>query len=264
MGDMQPLEYKNIGSEEHLTFDSIRRLVLNELSELSEREARKHIEDCFRCKSIFDSLATPSEVRKGYSYKRNTLTLIGGVLSVILLIAFVGSFLYFGGASKIKDEKRAESPYLTDMVEKSNESEEKEEVAPVIEALDTLSQISDEPDVEAPVAPNKQFDNYIETEQAQPRIKLRGIYGKITGNGQPLPGVTVMVPGSNTAKVSDPGGKYYIQVPRNTSSLLFIYQGRQLVKPLDPDSRRLDIYLKTEEMSYPEPTASESEAADTF
>jgi hypothetical protein len=262
MGNMQPLEYKNIGSEEHLTFDSIRRLVLNELSDLSEREARKHIEECFRCKGIYDSLATPSEIRKGYSYKKNTLTLIGGVVTVILLIGLAGSFLYFGGSSKGMKEKRAESGYLPNIVEEAKKSEIRQEIAPVMEAIDTLSQISDEPEVETPVAPNKLFDNYIEAEQAQPRIKLRGIYGKITGNGKPLPGVTVMIPGSSTAKITDPGGKYYIQVPQNTRSLVFIYQGRQLVKRLDPNSRRLDIYLRTEEMSFPEPGSSETESAD--
>ena len=155
----------------------------------------------------------------------------------------------------------------TETADQSNNNETSPEpegqvVAPVLEAIDTLSQINDEPEVEAPVAPNKQFDSYIETEQSQPHLRLWGIYGKITGNGQPLAGVTVMVPGSSTARVSDQGGKYYIQVPRNTRELVFIYQGRQLVKELDPDSRRLDIHLKMNEMTYPEPESSKSGDSD--
>ena len=51
MGDMQPLEYKNIGSEEHLTFDSIRRLVLNQLSDSSDHN--KGDEDSTDPKRLF-------------------------------------------------------------------------------------------------------------------------------------------------------------------------------------------------------------------
>ena len=105
---------------------------------------------------------------------------------------------------------------------------------------------------------NKQFDEYIEKEQTQNRVKLRGIYGKITANGKPLPGVTVIVPGSRSGRVSDAGGKYYIQVPRGANSLLFIYQGKQLRKPLDDDKRRLDINLKLESLPFPESADSET------
>ena len=263
MGDMQPLEYKNIGSEEHLTFDSIRRLVLKQLTELSEREAKKHIEECHRCEGIFVSLTRPSEIRKDYSNRRNNVTLIGGVTAVLLLILIAGSFLYFGGSSKGMTRSVNKAANSTDTNESVPDTEI-QEVAPVLEAIDTLAQLSEEPAVESPTSPDKQFDTYIETEQSQPRIKLRGIYGKITGNGEPLPGVTVMVPGSNTARISDPGGKYYIQVPRNTRRLVFIYQGRQLVKELDPSDRRLDIHLKTEEMTYPPSESSNNEGVESI
>ena len=261
MGDMQPLEYKNIGGEEHLTFDSIRRLALRQLTELSEREAKKHIEDCPRCNGIHTSLARPSEIRKDFSNKRNNLTLIGGVAAVVLLILLAGSFLYYGGSSK--GGAVISAPEISANPDLPEEVLEIQEVAPVLEAIDTIAQLSEEPAVESPTAPDKQFDTYIEKEQSQPRIKLRGIYGKITGNGEPLPGVTVKVPGSSSARVSDTGGKYYIQVPRNTRRLVFIYQGRQLVKDLDPSDRRLDIHLKTDELAFPPSESSNNETIDT-
>jgi len=246
------LEYKNIGSDRHLTFDSIRRLVLHELSDLSKREAKKHIDECYRCKSIHESLASPSEIIKDHSQNRNNTIMIGGVLLVVALIGLAASFLYFGSLSKAPEANVVESASGLQDILAANETESSELVAPILEAIDTLSQINDEPAVTDSLTASKQFDDYIEKELEQPTIKLRGIYGKITGDGQPLPGVTIMVPGSKKARISDAGGKYYIQVPRNTRSLVFIYQGRQLVKRLDPQSRRLDIHLKTKSMAYPD------------
>ncbi len=251
---MQPLEYKNIGGEEHLTFDSIRRLVLHELSDLSEREAKTHIDNCSRCQGIYASLANPGEIRQSTGNNYVFRPMIMGLLLVLLLMVTAASILYFGSESATSEET-TESPEVAvinpDPVPEVSEQEES--VAPVIEAIDTLAQISEEPDIAPPIPTNKQFDEYIEKEQSEPRIRLRGIYGKITADGQPLPGVSVMVPGTRSGRVSDEGGKYYIQVPRNTRSLIFIYRGKQLVKDLDPDSRRLDIYLKSESFSYPEP-----------
>lgn len=260
---MQPLEYKNIGNEEHLTFDSIRRLVLNELSEPSERDAKQHIYQCYRCKSIHESLTSPSAIRKDHSQNLNITKMVAGILLVVALMGFAAAFLYFGSTSAVREQSTAVAEPGPPESTEPDQSESSEQVAPVLEAIDTLSQINDEPAVVDPLATDKQFDSYIETEQGTPIVKLRGIYGKITGDGQPLPGVTIMVPGSRTARVSDAGGKYYIQVPRNTSSLVFIYQGRQLVKPLQPGSRRLDIHLKTENMTYPERKAPDPDANPT-
>jgi len=262
MGDMQLLEYKTIGSENHLTFDSIRRLVMHELSDLSQRDARKHIDACNRCKSIHDCLATPSEIRKGHSQNRNTTTMISGVLLVVVLMGLAASFLYFGSSSKEMESYVVD--YISELQEitEPNEMESRDQAAPVLKAIDTLSQINDEPVITDSLT-TKQFDHYIEKEQALPSVRLRGIYGKITGNGQPLPGVTIMVSGSNKARVSDAGGKYYIQVPRNTRSLVFIYQGRQLVKRLEPQSRRLDIHLMIENMDYPDRKTTNPDSSTT-
>jgi len=257
---MQPLEYKNIGSEEHLTFDSIRRLVLNELSDLSEREAKKHIDECYRCKGIHESLVSPNNIRKNTGQKRNVLIMIGGGKLVLILIGLAASFLYYGSESSSLEEKVV-GPTPEIEVSKQPVLTDSKEIAPVLEAIDTLSQINDEPDIADPLATNKQFDDYIENEQKRPTVRLRGVYGRITLGGKPLPGVTVMVPGSSQAKISDPAGKYYIQVPRHARSLVFIYQGKQLVKELDPNSRRLDVHLKASDMAYPEPNATSPDAS---
>lgn len=253
---MQPLEYKLIGSEEHLTFDSIRRTVLHELSDLSEREAKKHIEICERCNDIRRSLESPSEVREQYAPKRRVSPMLVGILSVFLLIGLAASVLYFGAESK-SPEKVAQA-FTPPSLDPPGAGEGGETAATVIEAIDTLAQISEEPAIETPLPTNKQFDEYIEKEQIRPRVKLKGIYGKITADGQPLSGVTVMVPGSKSGRISDDGGKYYIQVPDHARSLLFIYHGKQLVKPLNPDSRRLDLNLKPESLPYPEQSNSET------
>jgi hypothetical protein len=111
-----------------------------------------------------------------------------------------------------------------------------------------VTRTNEEPVAEPELPTNKQFDQYIEKEQREPQVRLRGIYGEITADGTPLPGVTVKVPGSGPGRVTDEDGKYYIQVPRDTKSLLFIYRGKQLTKELDPDRRRLDIRLRSESL----------------
>ncbi len=235
---------------------------MHELSELSEREALKHIETCSRCREIYLSLAKPDEIRQSYSKRPVVRPMIVGLLLVFAVVVAATSFLYFGSESKPVDNVMVDAPIsLGSEIDEFSEGEVsmEKEVAPILEAIDTLSQINEEPEENPPLPTNKQFDQYIEKEQVQPRIKLRGIYGKITADGQPLSGVTVRVPGSNSGRISDDGGKYYIQVPRNTKTLLFIYQGKQLVKNLDPDSRRLDIYLKSESLSFPESQEPENQ-----
>jgi len=257
---MQPLEYKNIGSEEHLTFDSIRRLALHELSELSEREAKNHIEECERCKGIYASLITPNEIRQQNAPVAKVSPMLVGIVSVFVLIGLAASVLYFGAESKAPEKVAQANPETSTTSSEIAEEPEVTPVAPIIEAIDTLAQVSEEPEVEPSLPTNKQFDEYIEKEQTQTRVKLKGIYGKITADGKPLPGVTVLVPGSRSGRVSDTGGKYYIQVPRNANALLFIYQGKQLLKDLDPDKRRLDLNLKSESLDYPETNDVETPA----
>jgi hypothetical protein len=263
---MQPLEYKYIGNEEHLTFDSIRRMVLHQLSDQSEREAKKHIGQCVRCKGIHQSLVAPAEVRKQHLPNRKISPALVGILLVFILIGLATSVLYFGAELKAP-EKVAQifTPEINKPIESNDEEivaylEDTETVDPVIESNDTPAQIAQKTEVLAALPTNKQFDEYIEKKQTQPLEKLRGIYGKITADGKPLPGVTVMVPGSKSGRVSDEGGKYYIQIPRSAQALLFIYQGKQLLKPLDPSQRSLNINLNPESLAYPEPAKQETPA----
>ena len=83
---MQPLEYKNIAGEEHLTFHSIRRLVHKELSELSAREAQKHVDSCTRCQGIYTSLTSPDQVIESRGHKYVVRPMIMGLLLVVLLV----------------------------------------------------------------------------------------------------------------------------------------------------------------------------------
>ena len=249
---MRPLEYKYIGEERHLTYDSIRRLVLKELSNLGEAEALEHISQCPRCRSIQHSLAYPAESRKSsLSYQIPKVWWIAALL--VSLTGMVLAAVYF-----LKDQSQPVSEVMEmevppgDLGTVDELPDQTEEVAPVLEAIDTMSEITDEPPtLPDPVSPNKKFDDYIEQPKNQVQNRLRGIYGKITNDGQPVSGVTVMTPGSNTARISDHNGKYYIQVSTRTKSLIFIYQGKQVVKSIDPNSRRLDLQLNIEEMSYP-------------
>jgi|GEM_PF-2256929 len=256
MWDMQPLEYKEIGGEEHLTFDCIRRLVLNQLSELSEREAKKHIEKCTRCQGIHTSLVKPDEIRQSNSQNVLIGPMVLGLGLVVVLIGVAASILYFGGKSKPTEEKIADfsSSQETDIPETPEVEGNRE---PIVEINDTLNLINEKPAEESGLQTNKQFDRYIENGQSQPRVRLRGIYGEITADGSPLSGVTVKVPGSGSGRVTDEDGKYYIQVPIDTKSLLFIYQGKQLTKDLDPNHRRLDIRLKSESLTYPDSRETE-------
>ncbi len=136
---MQPLEYKNIGSEEHLTFDSIRRLVRHELSEQSEVEAVKHIEDCERCQGIFQSLTAPHEVRQQNIQQRKFNPFLAGILSVLVLIGLAASVLFFGAESKAPEKIAKFNP--TSPIEVEKIPDEVENAAPVIEAIDTIAQV---------------------------------------------------------------------------------------------------------------------------
>jgi hypothetical protein len=98
----------------------------------------------------------------------------------------------------------------------------------------------------------KSIHPYQKSAQKNHPIKSNQIHGLITANDQPLQGVTVMVPDSKTARVSNADGKYFIQVPDSTTVLVFIYQGKQLLKELDVITGRMDINLTPENMEYAE------------
>lgn len=141
-----------------------------------------------------------------------------------------------------KDRGTKQIPNYSTATEPGIDSKSRVE-ANALKHSDTLTVVSSKTKVESASSSSNHSGANLETQQVQ-KNKLRGIYGKIMANGKPLKGVTIMVPGSRIAKVSNSEGKYYIQVPTNIDSLKFIYRGKQLVKELDSTSRERDLYLK--------------------
>ena len=256
---MPPLRYKYIGSEQHLTFDSIRRLVIHQLSNLDRRRAWSHIEQCNRCRSIHESLARPEKVIKRRSSSSYGSKLLIGALLIAGLIALpisweqVASYtnvscedistIYSWGLLKIQRNKLSTlNPQPPNVTSDYNFKKY------AFNAFENTIE---------PVAGNYPFQHYGRTvissnQQRNPQIDFNEIQGVITMDDKPLQGVTIMVPSSKTAKISNADGKYQIQVPHNTVSLLFIYQGKQLSKILDTTDGTLDINLSIDSMKYPE------------
>ena len=241
---MPLLLFKYIGSELHLTFDSIRRLVLHQLSPHDRRKALNHIEDCYRCRSIYESLAKPQIVMKRRSRKRHAPILLLGVLVIIgLSVSYLKienftnlssddlSKFYSWGLMKIKNEELSILPLQPPSVRLSEQLETN-----VANSL--LKSI--EPHYET-----------VAVTKVQP-VRSNEIHGIITSNDEPLQGVTIMVPDSKTARVSNVDGTYMIQVPDSAERLVFIYKGKHLSKELHTMQGRLDINLTTENMRYPE------------
>ncbi|WP_010522789.1 mucoidy inhibitor MuiA family protein [Aquimarina agarivorans] len=54
---------------------------------------------------------------------------------------------------------------------------------------------------------------------------VKNIKGTVTGNGYPLPGVTVTIPGTSNSAVTDFNGNYAISVPSNSKIITFDYVG---------------------------------------
>jgi hypothetical protein len=56
--------------------------------------------------------------------------------------------------------------------------------------------------------------------------QTRNITGKITGEtGEGLPGVTVLVKGTNTGTTTDPNGSYALQLPAGANTLVISFVG---------------------------------------
>lgn len=264
---MQLLEFKRIGKEKHLTFESIQRFVFDEYSDFSEAKARQHLTECSRCYGIYESLVRPGKVRDKRSSSRIGARMLSSALLILGLGGIVGGFLYFEGTSDLNFKN------MSELVVTALQRMEKGTIAkltalsPKLEPLDDFNVNKPDhrlKDLDSPApVENKpevgEVSGRSKSSKSQPRIQeanqpngLREIYGKITTEGAALQGVTVMVPGGSTAKVSDSTGQYYIQVPEGIASLVFIYRGKQTVKELDPASRKRDVNLNIEDMIYPE------------
>ena len=310
---MPRLKYIIIGDEEHLTFECIRRLALRQLSKSDELKARKHLNRCSRCKSIYDSFVIPATVKKRMSRRKTVSRVLTKVFLFFLMVGAASIFMSYEGVmdlnieavtkdwnieevtkdwnieevtkdwnieevtkdwnieevtelSRLYIHRLLNQSKITKLTPNPPETEISQDfiawASPGLTTIDTKARITDKSTIKAfNKTPNKvdqmqHFDIINEGEKDQ--LTLRGIYGTISADGDPMKGVTVMVPGGKMAKVSDANGKYYIQISETANELLFIYQGKQLIKSLNPESSQLDIQLQMENMSYPDieyPTA---------
>ncbi len=73
-----------------------------------------------------------------------------------------------------------------------------------------------------------------------------GITGKVVEekNGEPLPGVTVKIKGTNIAVITDIDGSYKIAVPNTEATLLFTYLGFEEVEKRVGNDKIINISLK--------------------
>ena len=81
-----------------------------------------------------------------------------------------------------------------------------------------------------------------EEQQAQ-----KTVTGKVTdGNGAPIPGVTVLLRGSNKGAVTDSDGNYSIQVGGNENVLAFSFVGMKDKEVVVRDRTRIDVVMEEE------------------
>ena len=115
------------------------------------------------------------------------------------------------------------------------------------ETLESSEPALDDAEVEEVVE-----ENPVEPIEEIPAGPTRRIYGKITlaSSGEQLGGVNIMVPGSTVAKVSNPNGGYTIEVPENTSELVFIYRGKKLTRSISAGNSLVNVALNLEAMEY--------------
>lgn len=152
-------------------------------------------------------------------------------------------------------EKENPKVSIPDKIEEVNPAEELE--------LKAEARFEEEPAIDepAPIEPETSEELTVEApateptapiEEIKPSGPTRRIYGKITlsGTGQQLGGVNIMVPGSTVAKVSNPNGGYTIEIPESTRELVFIYRGKKLSQPLRQDNSLLNVELNLKTMQY--------------
>ena len=130
-----------------------------------------------------------------------------------------------------------------------------QELPEQVEPVETITEPVEElPVEESPVEDSPEVSS--ESEQPVtteiPAGPTRRIYGKITldKTGEQLGGVNIMIPGSTVAKVSNPNGGYTIEVPENTSELIFIYRGKKLVQRISSGNSLMNVALDLESMQY--------------
>ncbi|SFF03237.1 SusC/RagA family TonB-linked outer membrane protein [Thermophagus xiamenensis] len=73
------------------------------------------------------------------------------------------------------------------------------------------------------------------------------ITGKVTDeNGDPIPGATIQVKGTNTGTISDMNGNYTISIPSDAETLVFSFVGMETQEIIIGTQSRLDVSLNPE------------------
>ena len=72
------------------------------------------------------------------------------------------------------------------------------------------------------------------------------VSGIVTENGEPLPGVTVMVRGSATGTATDANGRYQLTVPGPDAVLQFTYVGFVTIEEIVGDRREVNVEMSEE------------------
>ena len=80
-----------------------------------------------------------------------------------------------------------------------------------------------------------------------PALAADPVTGRVTDDkGNPLPGVTVQVKGKEVAVTTDGNGKYTIEVPSDTATLIFSYVGFTPLEVIVSGKKAIDITLQPE------------------
>ncbi|WP_299581079.1 TonB-dependent receptor [uncultured Sunxiuqinia sp.] len=75
--------------------------------------------------------------------------------------------------------------------------------------------------------------------------QLRKVSGQVTeNNGQPLPGVTVVVKNSTTGTITDDNGNYQLDVPEGAEVLLFTFIGMRTVEETINNRMTIDVAME--------------------
>ncbi|MGV8095461.1 MAG: SusC/RagA family TonB-linked outer membrane protein [Mangrovibacterium sp.] len=89
------------------------------------------------------------------------------------------------------------------------------------------------------------IDKKIEPDQSLQLPEKKTIQGKVTDTkGQPIPGTTVLVKGTNIGTVTNPDGLFTLEIPVESKILAFSFVGYESQEILIGNKNRLDIILE--------------------
>ena len=96
----------------------------------------------------------------------------------------------------------------------------------------------------------------IETEMNNIKAQQKSVTGKVTdNNGEPLPGVTILLKGTTNGTVTDGNGEYNISIADNNPVLQFSFVGMKAKEVLVEGRSRVDVVLDDEAIGIDEVVA---------